>query len=117
MGSSAWLVEMSGASRMLEPGEGADDELAGVRSREIRITLRLFAMLSGYLPDGAVRNQIDITVPVGATPASVMARLNLPEKLCALVFVNGVFVHVRNRSSTNLSEGDVLAIWPPIAGG
>jgi sulfur carrier protein ThiS len=99
---------------LLEP---AQSEMTGVRPREIRITLKLFAMLSGYLPDGAARNQVDIAVPVGATPASVMAALNLPQKLCALVMVNGVFVRVSDRSSTTLSEGDVLAIWPPIAGG
>jgi len=33
------------------------------------------------------------------------------------VLVNGVFVQPADRLSRRLNEGDVLAIWPPIAGG
>jgi sulfur-carrier protein len=31
--------------------------------------------------------------------------------------VNGTFVQPGDRLSRTLKEGDVLAIWPPIAGG
>jgi sulfur carrier protein ThiS len=34
-----------------------------------------------------------------------------------LVLVNGEFVPPAERSGRMLAEGDVLAIWPPIAGG
>jgi sulfur carrier protein ThiS len=34
-----------------------------------------------------------------------------------LVLINGVFVPPPERTSRALKEGDVLAIWPPIAGG
>jgi len=83
----------------------------------IRITLKLFALLSGYLPDGARRNQVELEVPHEATPVSVMTSLHLPAALCALVVINGVFVHVGDRATRRLVDGDVLAIWPPIAGG
>jgi hypothetical protein len=83
----------------------------------IRITLKLFALLSGYLPDGAERNQIGLAVPRGSTPTSVMTVLHLPPALCTLVFLNGVFVRVADRPTRLLAEGDVLAIWPPVAGG
>jgi sulfur-carrier protein len=83
----------------------------------IDITLKLFALLSGYLPDGAERNQINLEVPSGSTPLSVVRSLNLPSALCALVIVNGVFVRVAERATRRLVDGDVLAIWPPIAGG
>lgn len=83
----------------------------------IHITLKLFALLSGYLPDGARYNQVELEVPGGSTPVSVMTSLNLPIKLCALVFLNGVFVRVTERATRRLVDSDVLAIWPPIAGG
>jgi sulfur carrier protein ThiS len=41
----------------------------------------------------------------------------LPEKLVHLVLVNGSYVAPEKRPTQTLNEGDVLAIWPPIAGG
>ena len=41
----------------------------------------------------------------------------LPMKLVHLVLVNGVFVPPEERATRQLADGDVLAIWPPIAGG
>lgn len=90
---------------------------AAARPETIRITLKLFALLSGYLPEGARQNQVELAVPVGATPLSVITSLNLPVKLCALVILNGTFVRVADRSTQALVDGDVLAIWPPVAGG
>jgi molybdopterin converting factor small subunit len=34
-----------------------------------------------------------------------------------LVLVNGKYIEPSQRASYALKEGDVLAIWPPIAGG
>jgi sulfur carrier protein ThiS len=89
--------------------------LAG--SNTIRITLKLFALLAGYLPDGATRNQVELSVPANSTPMSIMSSLHLPIASCALVVINGTFVHVADRATRRLVDGDVLAIWPPIAGG
>jgi molybdopterin converting factor small subunit len=33
------------------------------------------------------------------------------------VLINGVYVAPEDRATRTLVEGDVLAIWPPIAGG
>jgi sulfur carrier protein ThiS len=95
-----------------QEGDGALSQ-----SNTIRITLKLFALLSGYLPDGATRNQVELSVPANSTPMSIMSSLRLPIALCALVVINGTFVHVADRATRRLVDGDVLAIWPPIAGG
>ena len=42
---------------------------------------------------------------------------SLPPKLVHLVLVNGSYVAPEHRATRVLVEGDVLAIWPPIAGG
>ena len=41
----------------------------------------------------------------------------LPPKLVHLVLVNGRYIEPEQRLTQTLKEGDVLAIWPPIAGG
>ncbi|MER2606229.1 MAG: hypothetical protein ABTQ29_10385 [Siculibacillus sp.] len=83
----------------------------------ISVTLKLFALLSGYLPEGAARNEIRLAVPEGTTPGAVIAALDLPPALCALVLVDGVFIPLEERDVRPLLEGEALSIWPPIAGG
>ena len=83
----------------------------------IEITLKLFAMLERWLPEGARRNEIRLSVPAGTTPADIVATLDLPPALCALVLIDGSFVQPEVRSTRALVSGEVLSIWPPIAGG
>jgi sulfur-carrier protein len=84
----------------------------------MQITLKLFATLTDYLPANARRsNQVSLDVPADATIAGIIEPFGLPEKLVHLVLVNGKYIAPEIRGSTCLVEGDVLAIWPPIAGG
>lgn len=83
----------------------------------MKITVKLFASLSACLPPGASQNQVSIEVPEGASPSAVIQQLNVPPEQCHLVLVNGIYISLEKRSSPLLNEGDVLAIWPPVAGG
>lgn len=84
----------------------------------MKITFKLYATLTDYLPPQARSdNRIELDVDPQATIEQIMASFNLPMKLVHLVLVNGVFVPPQERSTRRLQEGDVLAIWPPIAGG
>jgi sulfur carrier protein ThiS len=84
----------------------------------MRVTLKLYATLTDYLPPAArTENLVRLDVEDGATIASAIAPFNLPPRLTHLVLVNGLFVPKEERDSRPLREGDVLAIWPPIAGG
>jgi sulfur carrier protein ThiS len=56
-------------------------------------------------------------VPADSPIAKIIEPYGLPPKLVHLVLVNGVYVPPEERLSRVLVEGDVLAIWPPIAGG
>jgi len=47
----------------------------------------------------------------------LIERYRLPLKLAHLVLLNGHYIEPEQRAITVMSEGDVLAIWPPIAGG
>lgn len=84
----------------------------------MNVTLKLYATLSDYLPEEAKKkNELALTLPDGATVAQVIEEHQLPEKLVHLVLINGFYVPPAQRADRRLREGDVLALWPPIAGG
>ena len=84
----------------------------------MKVTLKLYATLSDHLPDEARNtNALELDLAAGTTPAQVIESRNLPRKLCHLVLIDGVFVPPALRSTRALTEGETLAIWPPIAGG
>ncbi len=91
---------------------------SGADNAPMKITFKLYASLTDYLPPQARGdNQVQLDVAPGATIAQVSEPFGLPNKLVHLVLVNGVYVPPAERATRVLSEGDVLAIWPPIAGG
>ncbi len=84
----------------------------------MKITFKLFATLTDYLPPDARRaNQLELDIAPDTPIAKVYEPFGLPEKMVHLVLVNGRYIAPEVRASTTLVEGDVLAIWPPIAGG
>jgi sulfur carrier protein ThiS len=83
----------------------------------MKVTVKLYALLSRYLPPGARDNAWELEVAEGTTPAEVIRQLNVPPRDCHLVLVNGLFVPPSERQSRRLQEHDALAMWPPVAGG
>lgn len=83
----------------------------------MNVRVKLYAMLAKYLPAGAAKNQVDLPVIDGADVQTVLSNLNLPDEMCHLVLVNGSYLSPSERSGHKLSEGDHLAVWPPVAGG
>ena len=84
----------------------------------MKITLKLFATLTDYLPPEARNtNLIGLDIAPGATFPEVIEKYRLPPKLVHLVLINGKYIDPQKRASQTFVEGDVLAIWPPIAGG
>lgn len=83
----------------------------------MKVKVKLFALLDQYLPPGAEDNQAEVEVDDGATAQTVIAKLNLPPDMCHLVLVNGNYLQPDERTTRPLTSTDVLAIWPPIAGG
>lgn len=84
----------------------------------MRITFKLFAQLTDYLPAEARHtNVIELDVAPQATVSQIIEPFQLPAKLVHLVLVNGSYVAPAQRLTQILQPGDVLAIWPPIAGG
>jgi sulfur carrier protein ThiS len=83
----------------------------------MQITFKLYAMLADYLPPERRGNEVSLSVPEESTITDVIEPRNLPERLVHLVLVNGRYVAPADRAGHILKNGDVLAIWPPVAGG
>jgi molybdopterin converting factor small subunit len=84
----------------------------------MHITFKLYASLTDYLPPAHRNgNQMPLDVADGATIAQVTLPFQLPMKMVHLVLINGHYIAPEARATRALVEGDVLAIWPPIAGG
>lgn len=83
----------------------------------LQVQLKLFASLSKYLPEGAVRNVAPVAVQEGTSIRDLLDRYNVPPEHCHLVLVNGIYQPPEARGTVLLKEGDQLAVWPPVAGG
>lgn len=83
----------------------------------MRITLKLFATLGQFLPAGAVANTVEVEVPDDSCAHDVLDRFRVPRESVHLVLLNGIYLDPTQRDATVISPGDVLAVWPPVAGG
>ena len=85
----------------------------------MQITFKLYASLTDHLPIEVRRtgNSMPLSLPAGTTILQAIEPFALPMKVVHLVLVNGVFIPPEEREARVLADGDVLAIWPPIAGG
>ncbi|OGT80312.1 MAG: molybdopterin synthase sulfur carrier subunit [Gammaproteobacteria bacterium RIFCSPLOWO2_02_FULL_61_13] len=83
----------------------------------MRITFKLYAGLGDYLPVGSRDNSISTEIEPGASAHTVLQHFNVPRERAHLMLLNGVYLNASERDSRALQEEDVLAVWPPVAGG
>jgi molybdopterin converting factor small subunit len=75
------------------------------------VQLRFFAGLRDYLPTGS--NPHEAEVPEGGTVRDVLNSLGVPEDKPRILLVNGRHAEI----GQVLNDGDVLSVFPPVAGG
>ena len=80
----------------------------------MNVEVRLFATLRRYLPPGSGRTAARLGLSDGASIADVLDELAIPPKAVHLVLINGLYEANRSRQ---LTDGCVVSIWPPVAGG
>ncbi len=82
----------------------------------LKIRIKLYASLGAYLPEGGANNSAELEVPARSTPRQLMDQCQIPRRLAHLVLLNGIYLAPAERN-VSFSEGDTLAVWPPVAGG
>jgi sulfur carrier protein ThiS len=84
----------------------------------MKVTVKLFASLAVHLPaEARSLHRIELEVEPGTTVLDLIQRQGVPPGQCAIVLVDGTWVAPAARGARELAEGEVLAIWPPVAGG
>jgi len=79
----------------------------------IGVEVRLYATLRKYSHGTGVGEPLILQMPEGAQVADLLARLGVPKSEVKTAFVNN-----RRRSEDHrLSDGDRVAIFPPVGGG
>lgn len=77
------------------------------------VEVKLFATLAQFLPPNSKSGAAVLDLPDGATVADLTRRLGIPSGIECVLLLNGTNVD----SGVGLREGDVVDIFPPLAGG
>lgn len=77
----------------------------------MRITLKLYGNLGNFSPQK--QDSASIEIAEGATIASILAQLGVPDNRVWMSVVNDNVVE----SATGLRDGDVLEVFEPVGGG
>lgn len=83
----------------------------------MKIILKCFASLSHHLPSYAQQNAAEVEICDAMSINEILEFFHIDRENAHLVILNGVFVSCEERDSTQLKEGDTLALWPEVAGG
>ena len=81
------------------------------------VNIEFYASLMKYLPPGKSRFRREIKVDDGLLLSRLIEQYHISAAQAHIVLVNGHFIDSELRQSRKLVEGDVVSIWPPVAGG
>jgi sulfur carrier protein len=85
----------------------------GEKFKPMEIEVKLFATLRDYLPKGSDRFSCKVEVDEFARVQDILSRLSIPEEMPKIILINGV----HGKKDQILKDGDVISIFPPVAGG
>lgn len=79
----------------------------------MEIEVKLFATLRDYLPKGSGQFSCKVEMDSTDTVRDVLEKLKIPKEMPKIILVNGVHSNL----DRVLKFGDVLSVFPPVAGG
>ncbi|OGP90167.1 MAG: hypothetical protein A2156_12480 [Deltaproteobacteria bacterium RBG_16_48_10] len=79
----------------------------------MEIEVKLFATLRDYLPEGSSRFSCKMEIDGHTRVQNILLRLKIPEEMPKIILVNGI----HGKEDQVLKDGDVLSVFPPVAGG
>ncbi|HIF18357.1 MAG TPA: molybdopterin converting factor, small subunit [Cycloclasticus sp.] len=81
------------------------------------VTVKLFASLAKVAPENIGGEIKTFPLDPGDTIPDIVSKAKLGHRNLHLIVLNGTYIDKDKRASTVLSDGDVLAFWPPVIGG
>lgn len=75
--------------------------------------MKLFATLRDYLPKGSGQFSVKMKMDESSRVQDILTQLKIPEEMPKIILVNGV----HGKKDQALKDGDVVSIFPPVAGG
>ncbi len=79
----------------------------------MRVEVRAFATLAGYLPSPRAHAAAFLTLPEGSTVRDMTGILGIPAEMSIVVLVNGAQV----QPDRVLTPEDIVTLFPPLIGG
>ena len=95
--------------KMLNKKEGTKPEAGSL----MKIEVKLFANFREFLPPDSNGYSVFLEVETGTTIGRVLKILKIPEAIPMLALVNGI----HQKFEDPMQAGDVLSLFPPVAGG
>jgi len=79
----------------------------------MKLEIKLFANFREFLPPGTHKYTCWLELEEGTTIGQVLEKLKIPDDIPMITLVNGLHRTFEDR----LQPGDVLSVFPPVAGG
>jgi molybdopterin converting factor small subunit len=79
----------------------------------MEVKVKLFATLRDYLPKDSDGKSCQVEIDEKTTIEQILTQLNVPGEIPKIILVNGL----QGSADQTLKDGDVLSIFPPVAGG
>ena len=76
---------------------------------KITATVKFFANLRSIAPPKKA-----ITLPLGSTVSTILDMFNISKDTKLIILINGI---PHQKKETQVKNGDIVAIFPPLAGG
>lgn len=77
----------------------------------------LGSTLEEHLPLDAAGASVRLAIEPGTSPLGLVEGMGVPKHRVHVVLVNGRFVAPEARATLALRDGDVVEVWPLLAGG
>lgn len=79
----------------------------------MKVKLKLLATYRNFLPPGVEKGELELTIPGGISVHELVERYGVPAGESSVILVNGQ----TPKGDAVLEDGDVVFVFPAIAGG
>lgn len=88
-------------------------ETPGGNLTQLQVRVKLFSSLQRHVDNYDSDKGVLVTLPAGATVKDLIDSLKLPQREARLISVRNLM----RQQDFNLADGDLVQIFPPLAGG